>query len=119
MASILVCDDQRSICEMLDISLRKEGHRVETVNAGDAAKKKLSSANYEVLITDIKMPLMDGIEELRYARQPSPETSLSLITAEEDYEAAVQAARLGALAYLHNGPGLMRLHRPCMGGALH
>ena len=36
MASILVCDDQRSICEMLDISLRREGHRVETVNAGEA-----------------------------------------------------------------------------------
>ena len=71
MASILVCDDQRSICEMLDISLRKEGHRVETVNAGEAAKKKLSSANYEVLITDIKMPQTDGIEVLRFARQSS------------------------------------------------
>src|SRR5258707_14436812 len=74
MASILVCDDQRSICEMLDISLRKDGHRVETVNGGEAAKKKLSSANYELLITDIKMPQTDGIEVLRFARQSSPET---------------------------------------------
>jgi len=72
MASILVCDDQRSICEMLDISLRKDGHKVETVNAGEAAKKKLSSANFEVLITDIKMPQTDGIEVLRFARQSSP-----------------------------------------------
>ena len=71
MASILVCDDQRSICEMLDISLRKDGHRVETVSAGEAAKKKLSSANYEILVTDIKMPQTDGIEVLRYARQTS------------------------------------------------
>lgn len=107
MASILVCDDQRSICEMLDISLRKEGHRVETVNAGEAAKKKLSSANYEVLITDIKMPQTDGIEVLRYARQSSPETSVILITAVEDYEAAVQAVRVGAFDYIHKGPGLM------------
>jgi two-component system response regulator PilR (NtrC family) len=107
MASILVCDDQRSICEMLDISLRKEGHRVETVNAGDAAKRKLSSANYEVLITDIKMPQTDGIEVLRYARQSSPETSVILITAVEDYEAAVQAVRGGAFDYIHKGPGLM------------
>src|SRR5438094_246009 len=90
MASILVCDDQRSICEMLDISLRRDGHRVETVNAGEAAKKKLSSANFEVLITDIKMPQTDGIEVLRFARQSSPETSVILITAVEDYEAAVQ-----------------------------
>jgi DNA-binding NtrC family response regulator len=107
MASILVCDDQRSICEMLDISLRKEGHRVETVNAGEAAKKKLSSANYEVLITDIKMPQTDGIEVLHFARQSSPETSVILITAVEDYEAAVQAVRGGAFDYIHKGPGLL------------
>src|ERR1041384_2293554 len=61
MASILVCDDQRSICEMLDISLRKDGHRVETVNAGEAAKKKLSSAHYEVLITDINSSEKAGV----------------------------------------------------------
>ncbi|HKD15001.1 MAG TPA: sigma-54 dependent transcriptional regulator [Candidatus Angelobacter sp.] len=107
MASILVCDDQRSICEMLDISLRKEGHRVETVSAGEAAKKKLSSANYEVLVTDIKMPQTDGIEVLRFARQVSPETSVILITAVEDYEAAVQAVKGGAFDYIHKGPGLL------------
>jgi two-component system, NtrC family, response regulator PilR len=118
MASILVCDDQRSICEMLDISLRKEGHRVETVNAGDDAKRKLSSANYEVLITDIKMPQTDGIEVLRYARQSSPETSVILITAVEDYEAAVQAVRVGAFDYIHKGPGLMDELRLSVGRAL-
>ncbi len=107
MASILVCDDQRSICEMLDISLRKDGHRVETVNGGEAAKKKLSSANYELLITDIKMPQTDGIEVLRYSRQSSPETSVILITAVEDYEAAVQAVKGGAFDYIHKGPGLL------------
>jgi two-component system, NtrC family, response regulator PilR len=118
MASILVCDDQRSICEMLDISLRKEGHRVETVNAGDVAKKKLSSANYEVLITDIKMPQTDGIEVLRFARQSSPETSVILITAVEDYEAAVQAVRVGAFDYIHKGPGLMEELKISVGRAL-
>jgi two-component system response regulator PilR (NtrC family) len=107
MASILVCDDQRSICEMLDISLRKDGHRVETVNGGEAAKKKLSSANYELLITDIKMPQTDGIEVLRFARQASPETSVILITAVEDYEAAVQAVKGGAFDYIHKGPALL------------
>src|SRR5215467_1138733 len=107
MASILVCDDQRSICEMLDISLRKEGHKVETVSSGEVAKKKLSSANYEVLITDIKMPQTDGIEVLRFARQVSPDTSVILITAVEDYEAAVQAVKGGAFDYIHKGPGLL------------
>ena len=43
MGNILICDDERSICEMLDIALRREGHKVETVNSGDAAKKKLDA----------------------------------------------------------------------------
>lgn|SRR5689334_17865426 len=118
MASVLVCDDQRSICEMLEISLRKEGHRVETVNAGEAAKKKLSSANYEVLISDIKMPQTDGIEVLRFARQTSPETSVILITAVEDYEAAVQAVKNGAFDYIHKGPGLLEELKIALGRAL-
>src|SRR6266853_3057554 len=118
MASILVCDDQRSICEMLDISLRKDGHRVETVNGGEAAKKKLSSSNYELLITDIKMPQTDGIEVLRFARQSSPETSVILITAVEDYEAAVQAVKGGAFDYIHKGPGLLEELKVSVGRAL-
>ncbi|HEV3036182.1 MAG TPA: sigma-54 dependent transcriptional regulator [Candidatus Angelobacter sp.] len=118
MASILVCDDQRSICEMLDISLRREGHRVETVNAGEAAKKKLGSANYEVLITDIKMPQTDGIEVLRFARQACPETSVILITAVEDYEAAVQAVKGGAFDYIHKGPGLLEELKISVGRAV-
>jgi len=118
MASILVCDDQRSICEMLDISLRKDGHRVETVSAGDAAKKKLSSANYEVLITDIKMPQTDGIEVLNFAREASPDTSVILITAVEDYEAAVQAVKGGAFDYIHKGPGLVEELKLSVGRAV-
>src|SRR5689334_9366536 len=56
MPNILICDDERSICEMLDITLRREGYKVETVNSGEAGKKKLDSFLYDVVITDIKMP---------------------------------------------------------------
>src|SRR5262245_19948325 len=118
MASILVCDDQRSICEMLDISLRKDGHRVETVSAGDAAREKLSEAKDTVLITAIKMRQPDGIEVLRFARQSSPETSVILITAVEDYEAAVLAVKGGAFDYIHKGPGLLDEVKISVGRAL-
>src|SRR2546430_3363286 len=69
MANILVCDDERSICELLDIALRRENYRVETVNSGEAAKRKIDGALYDVIVTDIKMPNIDGIEVLRYAHQ--------------------------------------------------
>ncbi|HEV2113001.1 MAG TPA: response regulator, partial [Terriglobales bacterium] len=118
MASILVCDDTRSICELLDIALRKENHRVETVTSGDAAKKKLDSALFDVVITDIKMPNTDGIEVLRHARRASPESAVVLITAIEDYEAAVQAVNAGAFSYIHKGPGLVEEVRVAVNRAL-
>lgn len=108
MGNILVCDDERSICEMLDIALRREGHKVETVNSGEAAKKKLEAALYDVVVTDIKMPNTNGIEVLRYAHQVSPESAVILITAVDDYEAAVQAVKAGgATDYIRKSPGLV------------
>jgi two-component system, NtrC family, response regulator PilR len=108
MANILICDDERSICEMLDIALRREGHRVETVTSGDAAKRKLDGALYDVIVTDIKMPRTDGIEVLRHAHQVSPDTAVILITAVDDYEAAVEAVKAGgATDYIRKSPGLV------------
>ena len=108
MGNILVCDDEHSICEMLDIALRRDGHKVETVKSGDDAKRKLDSALYDVVVTDIKMPNTDGIEVLRYAHQVSPDSAVILITAVDDYEAAVQAVKAGgATDYIRKSPGLV------------
>src|SRR5579872_4386631 len=108
MANILVCDDERSICEMLDIALRREGHKVETVNSGELAKRKLDAAIYDLIITDIKMPNVSGIEVLRHAHKLSPETAVILITAVDDYEAAVEAVKAGGASdYIRKSPGLV------------
>src|SRR6266567_4028771 len=108
MPNILICDDERSICEMLDITLRREGYKVETVNSGEAAKKKLESALYDVIVTDIKMPNMDGIEVLRQAHKLSPDSAGILITAVDDYEAAVEAVKAGGAAdYIRKSPGMV------------
>jgi two-component system response regulator PilR (NtrC family) len=108
MANILICDDERSICELLDIALRREGHRVETVNSGEVAKRKIEGAIYDVIVTDIKMPNTDGIEVLRFAHQVSPESAVILITAVDDFEAAIQAVKAGgAFDYIRKGPDLV------------
>lgn len=108
MANILVCDDERSICEMLDISLRREGHKVETVQSGQSAKSKIDGALYDVIITDIKMPNIDGIEVLRHAHKISPDSAVILITAVDDYEAAVEAVKAGGASdYIRKNPGLV------------
>ena len=108
MPNILICDDERSICEMLDISLRREGYKVETVNSGEAGKKKLDSALFDIIITDIKMPNVDGIEVLRHAHKVSPESAVILITAVDDYEAAVEAVKAGGASdYIRKSPSMV------------
>jgi len=108
MGNILVCDDERSICEMMEISLRKEGHRVETVTSGESAKKKIDSALFDVVITDIRMPNVNGIEVLRHAHSVSPDTEVILITAVDDMQAAVDAVKAGgAYDYIRKGPSLL------------
>ncbi|MGI9104147.1 MAG: sigma-54-dependent transcriptional regulator [Terriglobales bacterium] len=119
MGNVLVVDDERSICEMLEIALRKEGHKVETVNSGDNAKKKVESALFDVLVTDIKMPNTNGIEVLRYAHNVSPDTAVVLITAVDDLEMAVQAVKAGgAFDYLRKGPGLVEDVKFAVGRAM-
>jgi two-component system response regulator PilR (NtrC family) len=108
MPNILVCDDERSICEMLEITLRREGYKIETVNSGEAAKKKLDAALFDVVITDIKMPNINGVEVLRHAHQVSPDSAVILITAVDDYEAAVEAVKAGGAAdYIRKSPGMV------------
>src|SRR6202011_3293236 len=108
MGNILVCDDERSICELLDIALRRDGHKVETVTGGELAKRKIDSALFDVIVTDIKMPGVDGVEVLRHAHQISPESAVILMTAVDDYEAAVQAVKAGgATDYIRKSPGLV------------
>jgi two-component system, NtrC family, response regulator PilR len=108
VGNILVVDDERSICELLDITLRRDGHKVETVTGGEAAKRKIDSALFDVIVTDIKMPGVDGVEVLRHAHQISPESTVILMTAVDDYEAAVQAVKAGgATDYIRKSPGLV------------
>ena len=118
MANVLVCDDERSIRELLEIALRKEGHKVEIVNSGEVAIRKIESARYDVIVTDIKMPNIDGIEVLRHAHRVSPDSAVVLITAAGDFDSAVQAVKAGAFDYIQKTPnGLVDEVRVSIGRA--
>jgi two-component system, NtrC family, response regulator PilR len=118
MANVLVCDDERSIRELLEIALRKEGHKVETVNSGELAIRKLEAARYDVIVTDIRMPSIDGIEVLRHAHRVSPDSAVVLITAAGDFDSAVQAVKSGAFDYIQKTPnGLVDEVRVSIGRA--
>ena len=107
MAHLLVVDDEKSICEMLDIALRKQGHRVETVTSLEMARRRLLSNIYDIVITDIKLPQGSGLDVLQHVRETQPETLVILVTAYASVDSAVQALNLGAFRYIIKTPNLV------------
>jgi two-component system response regulator PilR (NtrC family) len=100
MAHILVVDDEKSICELLEITFRKEGHRVEVAHNVDAAKRKLESSLYDIIISDVRMPGATGLELLKLSREIAPDSYFVLITGVPTLETAIAAANQGANRYV-------------------
>src|SRR5579862_9212999 len=100
MAHILVVDDERSICELLEITFRKEGHRVEVALNGESARRKLESQIYDIVISDIRMPDTTGVELLKFCKEVSPATVFLLITGVPTVETAIAAVNAGADRYV-------------------
>ena len=99
-ARILVVDDERSIRELLEIMLQREGYDVTCVESAPAALAHLKSRECDVVITDITMPEMSGIEMLSRLRQMHHEAPVIVMTAHGSTESAVEAMKLGAQDYL-------------------
>ncbi|HEV2489910.1 MAG TPA: sigma-54 dependent transcriptional regulator [Candidatus Acidoferrales bacterium] len=114
MARLLIVDDERSICELLEITFRKEGHRVEVASSGDAAKRKLEGQIYDIVISDIRMPDITGVDLLRYAKEVSPGCVFILITGVPTLGTAIDAVNFGADRYVIKGDKLLDELRPAV-----
>lgn len=97
---LLVVDDEPIVRESLRDWLQDEGYRVDTAAAGLEALEKLEANRYELMLLDIKMPGMDGVEVLKRAKDLRPELTVVLMTAYATVETAVEAMKIGALDYL-------------------
>jgi two-component system response regulator PilR (NtrC family) len=97
---ILVADDERSIRELLAIVLRRDGYEVILAENGRTALNVLESEPIDLLISDIKMPDMSGVEVLRAAKQVDQDILGIMITAFASTESAVEALRMGAYDYV-------------------
>jgi two-component system response regulator PilR (NtrC family) len=100
MAHILVVDDERSICELLEITFRKEGHRVEVANSVESARRKIDSQIFDIIISDIRMPGASGVDLLKITKEVSPSTVFILITGVPTVETAIAALNAGADRYV-------------------
>jgi two-component system, NtrC family, response regulator PilR len=99
-ARILVVDDEKSMRDLLSITLGKEGYDVLTAAGGEPAIEMLHRDSVDAVITDLRMPKVDGLQVLRAAKEISPDTAVIVITAVASTETAVEAMKLGAYDYI-------------------
>jgi CheY-like chemotaxis protein/tRNA A-37 threonylcarbamoyl transferase component Bud32 len=97
---ILVADDDAALGRLVTRMLAEAGYAVDTVLRGDAARDRLDSQQYTVVLSDVNMPGLRGPELLRACRQRWPDTEVILITGEPELAAAVQCVKEGAFDYL-------------------
>ena len=98
---ILIVDDEESIRFLLREVMRREGYDVETVDNGESAVQLVRENNFDLVILDIRMPGMDGIQALKEMRQVRPNLVVLMITAHGTNELAVEAMRIGAYDYFN------------------
>ncbi|MFC1532350.1 sigma-54-dependent transcriptional regulator [Thermodesulfobacteriota bacterium] len=98
--NILVVDDDRSMREFLEILLIKEGYQVSLADSGEKGCEILNNHQFDLVITDIRMKGVNGIEVLKKAKQISPETMVVMISAFATADTAVEAMKEGAYDYI-------------------
>ncbi|MBI3019543.1 MAG: sigma-54-dependent Fis family transcriptional regulator [Deltaproteobacteria bacterium] len=97
---ILVVDDEESLREFLEIMLKREGYDITTAENGEVAVKHLAKKSYDVVITDLQMPKIHGMQVLAKAKESDSEMVVIVITAFGSTESAVEAMKLGAYDYI-------------------
>ncbi len=97
---ILVIDDEMIVCESCKRILEEEGYEVETALSGKEAFEKMKENTFDIVITDLKMPGIDGMEVLRTFRKDYPDAIIIMITGFSTVDTAVEAMKLGAFDYI-------------------
>lgn len=109
MPNILIIDDEKAIRKTLAEILSYEGYKIDEAADGEEGLKKFSTTPYDVVLCDVKMPKMDGIEFLEKARQINPDVPIIIISGHGNIETAVEAVKKGAFDYISKPPDLNRM----------
>ncbi|MBN8689015.1 MAG: sigma-54-dependent Fis family transcriptional regulator [Chitinophagales bacterium] len=109
MADILIIDDEKAIRKTLTEILTFEGYKVEEAADGEEGLKKFREKNYDLVLCDIKMPKLDGIEFLQRAGEVNADVPVIMISGHGNIETAVEAVKKGAYDFISKPPDLNRL----------
>ncbi|MEJ2745746.1 MAG: response regulator, partial [bacterium] len=100
MESVLIVDDEESIRKTLSILLKRNGFRVDEATDGMEAFEMMANSPYDLVIADLNMPAMGGIDLLKRVKEGSGDTEVIILTAYGAIQSAVEAIKLGAYDYL-------------------
>jgi DNA-binding NtrC family response regulator len=109
MADILIIDDEKAIRKALTEILSAEGYKTEEAGDGEEGLKKFKERSYDVVLCDIKMPKLDGIEFLQKATESNADVPVIMISGHGNIETAVDAVKKGAFDYISKPPDLNRM----------
>src|SRR5215469_14663396 len=109
MSNILIIDDEKAIRKTLSEILSYEGYKIDEAGDGEEGLKKVKEKEYDVILCDIKMPKIDGIEFLEKAKETNPDVPIIMISGHGTIETAVEAVKKGAYDYISKPPDLNRL----------
>ena len=109
MANILIIDDEKSIRKTLSEILSYEGYKIDEAGDGEEGLKKFTEKTYDVVLCDIKMPKLDGIEFLDRSKMVNPDVPVIMISGHGNLDTAVEAVKKGAFDYISKPPDLNRL----------
>src|SRR3954471_23490712 len=100
LRSILIADDEESIRHVLATLLEARGYEVRGVSDGEEALRELSARDYDALLTDVRMPRLDGLSLVRAAQSQHPDLTIVVMSAYGSHELAIEAMKAGAYDYL-------------------
>ena len=109
MANILIIDDEKSIRKTLSEILSYEGYKIDEAGDGEEGLKKFAEKTYDVVLCDIKMPKLDGIEFLDRSKEINADVPVIMISGHGNVDTAVEAVKKGAFDYISKPPDLNRL----------
>jgi DNA-binding NtrC family response regulator len=109
MSNVLIIDDEKAIRKTLAEILSYEGYKIDEAENGEEGLKRFKEKTYDVVLCDIKMPKLDGIEFLDRAREHNPDVPVIMISGHGTIETAVEAVKKGAYDYISKPPDLNRL----------
>jgi len=97
---ILLVEDELNLAKGLAMVMREEGYRVDLSDTGRGAIEKLGRRPFDLMVTDLKLPDIDGLDVIQHAREKRPSTKVVVITGHPSVSSAIQAVKMGASDYL-------------------